>query len=141
VSPPRPIRYLTAAEIVALHEMLMAHAGTHASLLDEGKIESVSLRPQNVAYYEGADLITQAASLIVGLALAHAFSDGNKRLAAFAGAVFLRRNGLTITAHPPAYAEQILAVVNRNDALAEATQRLIAWLRANTALFPATPGL
>lgn len=125
------IRYLTVAELLGLHEALLEDAGTSADLLDEGKLESASLRPLNLAHYEGAELLSQAAGLIVGIALAHAFSDGNKRLALVAGELFLLRNGVALRAEPLAFAEQILAVINRDDALSAATERLVNWLRAH----------
>ena len=134
MSAQQETRYLTLAEVLALHDLLMARAGTQASLLDAGKLESAAMRPQMLAYYQEADPLAQAASLIVGIALAHAFSDGNKRLALFAGATFLDVNGLVVEADAIPFGSAIEAVVNRGAIpLEEATERLIAWLRGHTA--------
>jgi prophage maintenance system killer protein len=77
-------------------------------------------------------LIAQAAALIAGIAPAHAYSDGNKRLALVAGATFLRLNGVAIQAEPPVFAQQIEAVETRTDSLDAATERLITWLREHS---------
>ena len=122
------VRYLSAAELRGLHELIMGVAGTAADLLDEGKLESASLRPMNLAHYENASLYAQAAVLISGIALAHAFSDGNKRLALLAGDTFLRLNGVLVQAEQHQFAQQILDLVNRPDALSDAAQRLTFWL-------------
>ena len=64
----------------------------------------------NAAYDDAAGLFEQAAVLITGSALAHAFSDGNKRLALLAGTISLDLNGFAVRAPAHAFAEQILAI-------------------------------
>ncbi len=44
------------------------------------------------------DLLRLAARLIEAVALSHAFEQGNKRTAFFAGTAFLERNGATFSA-------------------------------------------
>lgn len=51
------------------------------------------MRPLHAAYYEGADLVIQAALYMVGIAQNHAFFDGNKRTGYLSGMTFLRLNG------------------------------------------------
>jgi death on curing protein len=70
--------YLSADEVWAINEQVLRGSGGIAGLRDRGALESAVARPQTRAFYEEADLIDQAATLIVGLALAHAFVDGNK---------------------------------------------------------------
>ena len=98
------VHYLNAAELCGLHELITEAAGTEAALLDEGKLEAASLRPQNAAYYDAAGLFEQAAVLVTGIALAHTFSDGNKRLAVLAGSTFLDLNGFVVRAPTHAFA-------------------------------------
>jgi death on curing protein len=127
------VEYLNAAEVEVMHEELMAGFGQQSILRDRGALESAVLRPQNAAYSDGADIWTQAASLIAGIAPAHAFEDGNKRLADLAGATFLLINDLRIAADPVAYADQLLALVNHGDErLEDAATQLAQWLRQNT---------
>lgn len=91
------------------------------------------MRPRMVAYYEGADLIRQAALLAVGIAQAQAFVDGNKRTAFAAADVFLRLNGLAFAGDPVEFGQQLEAVATRSDSLEAATERLEAWLRDRVA--------
>ena len=74
----KQIFYLTAEEVVELHEMLIREFGGQAGLRDRGLLESALYRPQS-GYYE--DLFEQAAALLESLALNHVFLDGNKRIA------------------------------------------------------------
>ena len=128
--------YITPAEALRIHTEIMARAGVASELLDEGKLESALLRPANAAYYESADLFTQAATLIAGVALAHAFSDGNKRLAAALGVIFARVNDIAFSGEHIEMADEVLRIVNRTETLPAATEHLAAWLRARGAPLP-----
>src|SRR5690348_12292375 len=93
---PQPLIYLTAGEVIEFNREILFRAGQSSALMrDRGLLESAVLRPQNAAYYEGADLITQAALHMVGTALNHPFLDGNKRTGYIAGITFLHVNGHT----------------------------------------------
>jgi len=122
-------QFLSLAEVQGLYSLLMRDQGIVGALLDEGKLESATMRPQTRAYYEGGDLASLTASLIAGIALAHAYSDGNKRLSLLCGDTFQRLNGYCIAAPADELADQILAVVNRGDDLGargRAPGRLVA---------------
>lgn len=88
------VLYLTFEEILAVHEAAMERSG-HAStaLLHPDKLESALVRPQNAAYYEGADLIMQVATLMIALSESQAFEEGNKRTAFLAAEVMFNING------------------------------------------------
>ena len=128
--------YITPAEALHIHAEVMARADAVSHLLDEGKLESALLRPVNIAYREDADLVTQATSLIAGVALAHALSDGNKRLAAALGVIFLRANDTAFVGEHLELADEVLRLVNRAEALPTATERFAAWLRVRGAPLP-----
>lgn len=132
-------RYLSLADVIAIHQYVMERLGSSpAPLRDEGALESAILRPQTAAYYEGADLIRQCALLAVGISQAQAFIDGNKRTAFAALRAFLRVNGLRFTGEPLSLAEELVAVAGRSDTLADATARFEAWLRER--VVPRTTG-
>ena len=77
-----PPIYLTVGEVVALHDAILARAGQAPSpLRDRALLESALRRPQHAAFYEDADVITQAALYMMGIAMNHPFVDGNKRRA------------------------------------------------------------
>ncbi len=123
------IIYLTADEVWAINEEILQALGGKSHLRDRSALESAVARPQMRAFYENEDLIEQAATLIVGLALAHAFLDGNKRTATIAGDAFLRLNGFFIAPNGVAFGEELLLVVSANEDRALAEQRFHEWLR------------
>jgi death-on-curing protein len=65
---------------------------------DLSLLESALNRPKTAAYYEAADVIEQAPSLLCGIAKNHPFVDGNKRTAYVTMKAFLEANGWTINA-------------------------------------------
>lgn len=124
------MQYPSVDDVVALHQAtLETMGGGSRPLLQPGALDSALHRPQLAAHYEGADLATQAALLVGGIAMAHAFEDGNKRTALMVGDVFIHSNGWWIFAEPLAFAKQIEALVMRPDSELEATARLAAWIR------------
>jgi len=72
----------TKAEILAIHDRSIRAHGGSAGIRDEGAFESALVAAQNRVWYEGADLVACAATYAYHLAMAHAFIDGNKRVAA-----------------------------------------------------------
>ena len=87
--PSEAVQFLTADEVLAMHERLIAVFGGRAGLRDRGLLESALHRPQT-GYYP--DLAEMAAALFESLIINHPFVDGNKRVAFFATDVFLRLN-------------------------------------------------
>lgn len=134
MSSNREVRYLSLADVIALHDRVMEETGfAPVPVRDEGLLESAIMRPRMAAYYEGADLVRQAALLAVGISQAQAFLDGNKRTAFGATHVFLKLNALTYFGDYLELAQQLEAVATRQESLAEATDRFEAWLRARLA--------
>ncbi len=66
--------------------------------LNEGALESALIAAENRAWYENADLVGCAAAYAFHLTSAHAFVDGNKRVAAAATEVFVLVDGAEINA-------------------------------------------
>lgn len=117
-------------DAVALHTFMLARTGaTPAALRDEGVLDGALNRPRMAAHYENADRATQTVLLLTGVALAHAFVDGNKRTALIVGDTSLDRNGWAFTGDYPELARRIEAVVNRTRPLQERTDAFSAWLR------------
>ena len=88
--PSEAVQFLTADEVLAIHERLITVFGGQAGLRDRGLLESALHRPQT-GYYP--DLAEMATALFESLIINHPFVDGNKRVAFFATDVFLRLNG------------------------------------------------
>lgn len=82
--------FLTMADVLGLHAVLMDRYGGALGVRDPGALEAALFRPQT-GYY--ADIVAEAAALFESLAINHPFVDGNKRIAFAATDVFLRING------------------------------------------------
>jgi death on curing protein len=125
-----PTQYLSLAEVIALHESAMRRLGVAPKpLRDEGTLESAVMRPQMAAYYEGADVIKQAALLGTGISQAQAFLDGNKRTAYLALNTFIRMNGLTYSGDRLELAKQFEQLGERSSEPEAAIEAFEAWLR------------
>jgi death on curing protein len=124
------IRYLSLAEVLALHRELMERTSfAPAPLRDEGILESAVMRAQMAAHYSDADLLRQAALLAVGISQGRAFLDGNKRTAFGAMDIFLRLNGFWFRGRLKDTIDQFAALAARTDSLDAATTRFERWLR------------
>ena len=122
--------YLTVPEVIEIHAQTMESMDTNpAPLRSEDLLHSAVTRPQAVAYYGGADLVEQAASLATGISQNQPFLDGNKRTAYAAMITFLDINGLEIQADSTEIARQLIAVAERDGSLEEATSAFATWLR------------
>jgi death-on-curing protein len=89
--------YLTFADALGLHEILIRRHGGAPGLRDPGALESALFRPQT-GYYD--DMVAEAAALMESLAVNHPFVDGNKRVAFAVTDVFLRINGWRLRRPP-----------------------------------------
>lgn len=87
--------YVTTADALFFHQLLIERYGGTGGLRDAGALESALHRPQT-GYYD--TLIHEAAALLESLIQNHPFIDGNKRVAFAVTDVFLRINGYRITA-------------------------------------------
>lgn len=85
--------YLSLADALAIHAVLIRKYGGSEGVRDMGALESALFRPQT-GYY--SDLIAEAAALLESLAMNHPFIDGNKRVAFAVTDTFLRINGFRI---------------------------------------------
>ena len=85
--------YLTLADVLGMHQVLINRYGGASGIRDMGALEAAVYRPQS-GYYD--DMVWEAAALMESLAINHPFVDGNKRIAFAATDVFLRVNGYKI---------------------------------------------
>lgn len=76
-------QYVDISEAYTIHQLVIAWAGTKASIRDFTLLHSAVERPK--ASFNGRDLYPnvwlKAAALLQSICLNHAFSDGNKRTA------------------------------------------------------------
>jgi len=123
--------YPSTMDVLAINDWVLRKAETGPSAVrDKGMLEAAMMRPQTAAYYEDADLCTQAAILMLGIALAHAFVDGNKRTALVAGDAFLALNGFMVESDGDEFGRMIHDVVLHHVDQGETMTRLADWLRS-----------
>lgn len=94
------MKWITKEMALAFHDRQLAEHGGQPGLRDEGLLESALARPHQLFTYGDPppDIIAIAASYAHGLAKNHPFLDGNKRTAHVVYRVFLRLNGIEVTA-------------------------------------------
>ena len=118
--------YITLDEALRIHALLIKEFGGALGVRDLGLIQSALLRPQT-GYY--ADLIEEAAALWESLTMNHGFLDGNKRVGFATTHVFLRVNGLDISASADATYDFVISSLESGQF---EKNRLEHWLRGNT---------
>ncbi len=102
------------------------HGGT-PGLRDEGAVESALNAVRNRQYYEDATIIQCAATYAYHLSQAHAFLDGNKRIAALATEIFLALNGLALRATNDELADFFLSIAASDLSRQQIEQQLTEW--------------
>jgi death-on-curing protein len=124
------MRHLTLAEVLDLHQRLIAETGGASGIRNLEAVVSATGEPRRVL--AGAEVHTtadeKAASLGFSLLRDRPFQSANRRLAHAAMETFLHLNGLELRASPQE-AEQAIAGVW--DGLSS-KEGLMAWLRAHT---------
>ena len=85
--------------IDAVHlDQIREHGGL-PGVRDENGLEAALARPRQKWHYDAdTDLATLAAAYAFGLAKAHAYNDGNKRIAFLSAMIFLGLNGKDLDA-------------------------------------------
>ena len=124
------MRYLTLAEVLHIHEGVLAQTGGLPGVRDLSGLESALSQPKASA--GGADaypsLMEKAAALCYSLCSNHPFVDGNKRVAHAAMEVFLLLNGREIAASIDEQERLMLAIASGTTGRAQ----LVAWLEAHS---------
>jgi death-on-curing protein len=85
--------YISTADALAIHQILIRQYGGTDGVRDMGALESALHRPQT-GYYK--DIVEEAAALLESLAINHPFLDGNKRVTFAVTDIFLKISGFTI---------------------------------------------
>ena len=124
------MQYLTAEEIVAIHDRVLEETPGSFGVRDENLLRSIAEKPR--ASFGGAEqfptLFLKAAAYLESVATCHVFVDGNKRTAITMAGVFLHINGYELDL-PIDEAEQfILAAAQKRISLIE----IATWLEKNS---------
>ena len=122
------IRWLSEPLVSIIHDELVAEHGGLRGLRDPELLASALARPHNLHAYEEADIYRLAAAYTSGIMGNHPFVDGNKRTAFMAMYVFLKLNGIELTASEPDVVHTMLQVASGK----VKEERLAAWIRENS---------
>lgn len=124
------MRYLSAAEILAIHDRVVEETGGSLGVREETLLASLAERPK--AAFGGVEkfhtLFLKAASYLEAIAMYHVFIDGNKRTSLSVSAIFLRANGYELSLPTEETEVFILHVVTRKPPIEEIAQ----WLEKNS---------
>ncbi len=100
----------TRQEVLNLHAQNIEEFGGMHGLRDQGALESALMSAENRTHYEQAGLAVCAATYAFHLTQAHAFIDGNKRIAAAVAELFLQINGARLQIVNPEIIELFLGI-------------------------------
>ncbi|UYY59748.1 type II toxin-antitoxin system death-on-curing family toxin [Sphingomonas sp. S2-65] len=90
--------WLLPPELVALNKGIVERTGEPHMIAIPGALEAACGRPINAHAYGEDDIIVLACMTLLAIAEAHAFIQGNKRVALIGMELFLRNNGYTFDA-------------------------------------------
>ncbi len=129
--PNKDPTWVPLRAVVAIQSELMAEHGGLTGSPRQGNLEAALGRPVNLHVYSSSPPALPRLAAAYGFALArgHCFPDGNKRVALAVIDVFLRMNGMTLTA------DELDAVSTiQSLAAGDLTEDQLAdWIKANSA--------
>ncbi len=121
--------FLYKSEVVDIQKKLIEEFGGIQGLRDEGSLESALASAENRAYYENANIITCAATYAYNLSQAHAFFDGNKRIAAAVSEIFVEINGLKLNASNEQIVELFMDIASGNKTRNDVEHLFFQWIK------------
>lgn len=103
--------WIDAADVLALHDRLLAFHGGAAGVRDPGLLDSALARPRQLqASGERVDVIGMAGAYTAGLVKTHPFLEGNERTGFVVGVLFMELNGFHFAATEDAATTAVLAL-------------------------------
>lgn len=119
--------FLNKDEVIELHARAIDAFGGSHGLRDEGALESALIAAENRHFYAEANVIECAAAYAYHLTQAHAFIDGNKRVAAVVTEIFLEVNGVSLDATEDQLYELYIGVADGRLSREEVEERFRSW--------------
>jgi death-on-curing protein len=113
--------------VLALHERQLAEHGGAEGIRDKGLWESALNAPKHRFHYEQEGIVDLATTYAFSLAMNHPFTDGNKRTAYVCMRLFLKLNGMDLSADK----EEKVQIMLDLAAGKKDRDELIHWLRQN----------
>ena len=123
------MRYLTPADLIAIHELLLSEFGGMRGVTAAGfgRLEAAAATPRASMF--GEDIYTgvgaKAAAVCLAIVRGHPFSDGNKRVALVALGAALALNGARLTATNDQAYDLIMALARARVTMAQYREALM----------------
>ncbi len=115
-------------EILMIHREIIRETGGSEGLRDAGGLESALNAAANRFNYETDDLAKLAATYAYHLSQAHAFIDGNKRIAVVVSELFLKLNGAKLNATNDEIIELFLDIAASKLLREDVEEKFARWL-------------
>lgn len=115
-------------EVLLIHTEIIKETGGSDGLRDAGALESALKSAENRLFYETDDIAVLAATYAYHLSQAHAFIDGNKRIAAVVAELFLNLNGMRSSATNDEIIEVFLSIAASKLSRDEVEEKFAAWV-------------
>jgi death on curing protein len=127
---PEP-QWLDRDLVDELHDQSLQVHGGLPGIRDVNALEAAIASPRNLLAYCAEDNpFRLAAHLLVSLAKAHPYSDGNKRIAIISAVAFLGSNGIELDISPGELVTQTIRAARCKEPEREAEEDAIAlWLQ------------
>jgi len=123
-----PLFFPTQDEIELMHVKVIEETGGSYGLRDGGALESALKAAENRAYYEDVPLAILGATYAFHLSQAHAFIDGNKRIAAVTAELFLEMNGARLKASNEEIIELYLHIAASRMSREDVESKFAVWI-------------
>jgi death on curing protein len=120
--------FFKKTNVIEFHTRLIERFGGSYGRRDEGALESALAAAPNRRHYEDANIVKCAATYAYHLSQAHAFIDGNKRIAAAIMELFLNINQASLQASDDEVENLILGVAASRITRDEAERILSQWV-------------
>lgn len=107
------IEFITAEEVLEIHEAILEKDGGSDGIRDENLLLSALANPQNLYHYKNADIFLLAASYAFSIVKNHSFVDGNKRTGFQTMDMFLLKNNIKLKY--PDNTDDVIVQIATND--------------------------
>ncbi len=124
------MKFVDKISVLIIQKKLIERYGGIHGLRDEGALESAINAAKNRYNYETEELSALAATYAFHLSQAHAFLDGNKRIAAAVAGVFLEINGAWLDASQDEIIKLFLEIASSKLSRKQIEEKFAEWLIA-----------
>lgn len=121
--------FIHKQEVLSIHRNLINTFGGSHGLRDEGALESALSAAENRFHYEDANVAICAATYAYHLTKAHAFIDGNKRIAALVAELFLLLNQASLNATNDEMIQLFLQIAHGELPRSSVESRFEGWVK------------